>query len=151
MAHPKGFLIDFSSMRLSALAKSQQLIDTFVIDKCIVITGGNRGIGYAFTRAVAQAGADVAILYRSVTDFIIGSMCFLHDLGALKMRRTLLQRSQANSASKSRYGSMFTACMRKLTLFKAYKCDVSDTDLVNQTFETIDKELGPITGVICVC
>jgi NAD(P)-dependent dehydrogenase (short-subunit alcohol dehydrogenase family) len=44
-----------------------------------------------------------------------------------------------------------TAHMYILTLFEAYKCDVSDTDLVNKTFETIDKELGPITGVVCVC
>jgi len=33
--------------------------------KCIVVTGGNRGIGYAFTRAVAAAGASVAVIYRS--------------------------------------------------------------------------------------
>jgi NAD(P)-dependent dehydrogenase (short-subunit alcohol dehydrogenase family) len=35
------------------------------VDKCIIITGGNRGIGYAYSRAVAQAGARVAIIYRS--------------------------------------------------------------------------------------
>ncbi|KAG2136647.1 hypothetical protein DEU56DRAFT_805082 [Suillus clintonianus] len=45
----KGFTIDFS-------------------DKCIIITGGNRGIGYAFSRAVAGAGASVAIIYRSSED-----------------------------------------------------------------------------------
>jgi len=33
-------------------------------DKCIVVTGGNRGIGYAFSHALAQAGAHVAIIYR---------------------------------------------------------------------------------------
>jgi len=37
-------------------------------NKCIVVTGGNRGIGYAFSRAVAQAGARVAIIYRSSKD-----------------------------------------------------------------------------------
>jgi NAD(P)-dependent dehydrogenase (short-subunit alcohol dehydrogenase family) len=37
-------------------------------NKCIVVTGGNRGIGYAFSRAVAQAGARVAIIYRSAKD-----------------------------------------------------------------------------------
>jgi len=31
---------------------------------------------------------------------------------------------------------------------KAYQCDVSDADLVIKTFETIDNELGPITGLI---
>jgi hypothetical protein len=34
------------------------------VDKCIIITGGNRGIGYAYSRAVAQSGARVAIIYR---------------------------------------------------------------------------------------
>jgi NAD(P)-dependent dehydrogenase (short-subunit alcohol dehydrogenase family) len=38
-------------------------------DKCVVVTGGNRGIGYAFTRALAQAGANVAVIYRSVPPF----------------------------------------------------------------------------------
>ncbi|KAL5514632.1 hypothetical protein ACEPAG_1948 [Sanghuangporus baumii] len=36
--------------------------------KCIIVTGGNRGIGYAFSRACAQAGASVAIIYRSSKD-----------------------------------------------------------------------------------
>jgi len=31
----------------------------------VVVTGGNRGIGYAMSQAVANAGANVAILYRS--------------------------------------------------------------------------------------
>jgi len=33
---------------------------------------------------------------------------------------------------------------------QAYKCDVSDTDLVNETLKKINKELGPITGLIAV-
>jgi hypothetical protein len=33
---------------------------------------------------------------------------------------------------------------------QAYKCDVSDTYLVNETFKKINKELGPITGLIAV-
>ncbi|KXN85779.1 NADP-dependent mannitol dehydrogenase [Leucoagaricus sp. SymC.cos] len=37
-------------------------------DSCIIVTGGNRGIGYAFTRAVASAGANVAVIYRSAKD-----------------------------------------------------------------------------------
>jgi len=36
--------------------------------KCIVVTGGNRGIGLAFSKACAQAGASVAIIYRSSKD-----------------------------------------------------------------------------------
>ncbi|TFK52834.1 NADP-dependent mannitol dehydrogenase [Heliocybe sulcata] len=43
----------------------------FVIDfagKCIVVTGGNRGIGLEISRAVAKAGASVAIIYRSSRD-----------------------------------------------------------------------------------
>ncbi|KII91876.1 hypothetical protein PLICRDRAFT_38749 [Plicaturopsis crispa FD-325 SS-3] len=92
----KGFLIDFAG-------------------KCIVVTGGNRGIGLAYSEAVAKAGASVAILYRSSKD--------AEDVAK-------------NIAKK--FG----------TKTKAYKCDVSDADLVTQTFETINKELGPITGLI---
>ncbi|KAG6839656.1 hypothetical protein C0991_000465, partial [Blastosporella zonata] len=36
--------------------------------QCIVITGGNRGIGYAYTRAIAAAGGNVAVIYRSSKD-----------------------------------------------------------------------------------
>ncbi|KAH9947812.1 NADP-dependent mannitol dehydrogenase [Amylocystis lapponica] len=51
MAHAagKGFNIDFSG-------------------KCIIVTGGNRGIGRAISEACAQAGARVAIIYRSSSD-----------------------------------------------------------------------------------
>ncbi|KAH7908552.1 hypothetical protein BJ138DRAFT_1157448 [Hygrophoropsis aurantiaca] len=45
----RGFFFDFSN-------------------KCIIVTGGNRGIGYAYSRAIAQAGARVAIIYRSSKD-----------------------------------------------------------------------------------
>jgi len=84
-------------------------------NKCVVITGGNRGIGYAFSRAVAQAGARVAIIYRSSTD--------------------------ADDVA-SKLGKEFGV------LSKAYKCDVADANLVVNTLEKIDKELGPITGLI---
>jgi len=36
--------------------------------KCIVVTGGNRGIGLAISHQCAQAGAHVAIIYRSSKD-----------------------------------------------------------------------------------
>ncbi|KAJ8701100.1 hypothetical protein PTI98_004061 [Pleurotus ostreatus] len=92
----KGFVINFAK-------------------KCVVVTGGNRGIGYAFTRAVAQAGANVAIIYRSSKD------------------AEAVAEKVANEFSVN---------------VKAYKCDVSDTDLVNKTFQKIDDEIGPITGLI---
>lgn len=38
------------------------------LDKCIIVTGGNRGIGYAYTRAIAQAGGNVAVIYKSAQD-----------------------------------------------------------------------------------
>lgn len=83
--------------------------------KCIVVTGGNRGIGYALSRAVAQAGANVAIIYRSSKD-------------APEVAEKLSKEFNVKS--------------------KAYKCDVSDTDLVNKTLKQIDDELGPISGLI---
>ncbi|ORY29513.1 hypothetical protein BCR39DRAFT_531873 [Naematelia encephala] len=36
--------------------------------KCIVVSGGNRGIGLAISNQCAQAGAHVAIIYKSSTD-----------------------------------------------------------------------------------
>jgi len=36
--------------------------------KCIVVTGGNRGIGWAISQQCAQAGAHVAIIYHSSPD-----------------------------------------------------------------------------------
>jgi len=83
--------------------------------KCIVVTGGNRGIGYAYSRAVAQAGANVAIIYRSSKDA---------------------------EEIASKIGKEFSVKT------KAYKCDVSDTDQVNNTMKQIDSELGPIHGLI---
>jgi len=97
--HPcaaKGFVIDFAS-------------------KCIVVTGGNRGIGLEISRAVAKAGASVAIIYRSSKDA---------DEVAAKIGKEFGVKT------------------------KAYKCDVSDAELVNSTFTTIDDELGPITGLV---
>jgi len=84
-------------------------------DKCIVITGGNRGIGYAFSRAVAQAGARVAIIYRSAKDA---------DEVAAKLSKEFDVK------------------------IKAYQCDVGDADKVVKTFQNIDNELGPISGLI---
>jgi len=43
----------------------------FTIDfkgQTIIVTGGNRGIGYELSRGVATAGANVAIIYRSSKD-----------------------------------------------------------------------------------
>ncbi|KDQ56592.1 hypothetical protein JAAARDRAFT_295818 [Jaapia argillacea MUCL 33604] len=83
--------------------------------KCIVVTGGNRGIGLELSKAVAQAGATVAIIYRSSKD-----------------AEEVAQKIGKDYGVKT----------------KAYQCDVSDTETVNNTFKKIDDELGPITGVI---
>lgn len=36
--------------------------------QCVIVTGGNRGIGFAISNAVAKAGGNVAIIYRSSKD-----------------------------------------------------------------------------------
>jgi sorbose reductase len=46
---------------------------TKVTGKCIVVTGGNRGIGYELSRAVAKAGANVAIIYVCVRPLLVPS------------------------------------------------------------------------------
>ncbi|PPQ65924.1 hypothetical protein CVT24_011257, partial [Panaeolus cyanescens] len=84
-------------------------------DKCIIITGGNRGIGYAFTRAVAKAGGNIAIIYRSSKDA-----------------------EQVAEKVSQEFG----------VKAKAYKCDVSNYNLVEETFAGIDKEMGLVTGLI---
>ncbi|KAF8586945.1 NADP-dependent mannitol dehydrogenase [Ramaria rubella] len=86
-----------------------------LVGKTIVVTGGNRGIGYEFSRAVAKAGASVAIIYRSSKD--------AHEVAA-------------------KIGQEFNVKT------KAYQCDVSNVDIVNKTFKTIDDELGNVQGVI---
>ncbi|KAL0951832.1 hypothetical protein HGRIS_008494 [Hohenbuehelia grisea] len=92
----KGFAIDFAK-------------------KCIVVTGGNRGIGLAFTRAVAQAGANVAVIYRSSSD--------AEDVAAKVAKEFNVK-------------------------VKAFKCDVSDTDVVNETISAIEDQMGPVTGLV---
>jgi NAD(P)-dependent dehydrogenase (short-subunit alcohol dehydrogenase family) len=69
----------------------------------------------ALSRAAAQAGAQVAVIYRSSKDA-----------------------DQVTEALGKEFG----------VKAKAYKCDVSDADLVAKTLETIDNEFGPITGLI---
>ena len=83
--------------------------------KCIIVTGGNRGIGAAFSRACASAGAKVAIIYRSSKD----------------------ADEVAEKISKEYNVPV-----------KAYQCDVSDGDQVIKMFNQIDKEFGPVTGMI---
>ncbi|PPQ69041.1 hypothetical protein CVT26_003750 [Gymnopilus dilepis] len=90
----------------------------FVINfskKCVVVSGGNRGIGLAFTKALAKAGANVAVIYRSSPD--------------------------AEDVTE-KVGKEFGVKA------KAYKCDVSDSKLVDETFRKIHDEFGPITGLI---
>ncbi|KAF8513240.1 NADP-dependent mannitol dehydrogenase [Gautieria morchelliformis] len=86
-----------------------------LVGKTIVVTGGNRGIGYEFSRAVAKAGASVAIIYRASKD------------------------AEAVAAKIGKEYGVKT---------KAYKCDVSNAELVNATFRTIHEELGNVGGVI---
>ncbi|KAF9045196.1 mannitol dehydrogenase from agaricus Bisporus [Panaeolus papilionaceus] len=84
-------------------------------DQCIIVTGGNRGIGYAFTCAVAKAGGNVAIIYRSSKD----------------------AEEVAEKVAKE-FG----------VKAKAYKCDVSNYTLVEETVAKIDKEMGAVSGLI---
>lgn len=92
----KGFVIDFAG-------------------KCIIVTGGNRGIGRAMSESLAAAGARVAIIYRGSKD-------------AVEIAEQIGKDNNVRC--------------------KAYKCDVSDADLVTKTFKEINDELGPVTGLV---
>ncbi|KAG1744852.1 NADP-dependent mannitol dehydrogenase [Suillus lakei] len=90
----------------------------FTIDfsgKCIIVTGGNRGIGLGYSRALANSRARVAIIYKS-------------NPNAPKVADDL----------KKQYG----------VEVRAYKCDVTNAKQAIETFALIDKELGPVTGLV---
>ena len=87
------------------------------VGKCVVVTGGNRGIGLAMSHAAAQAGANVAVIYRGSKD-------------APDVAKDIAKQYGVNA--------------------KAYQCDVSDADAVTSTFSAVDKEIGPITGLVAV-
>ncbi|KAG1778887.1 NADP-dependent mannitol dehydrogenase [Suillus placidus] len=83
--------------------------------KCIIVTGGNRGIGLGYSRALAKAGARVAIIYKSNKD-------------ASKVAEDLRNEFKVD--------------------VRAYKCDVIDPKQTTETFALIDKQMGPVTGLI---
>ncbi|GLB41406.1 putative KR domain containing protein [Lyophyllum shimeji] len=84
-------------------------------NQCIIVTGGNRGIGYAYCREIARAGGNIAMIYRDAND----------------------ADDAANRVAKE-FG----------VKAKAYRCDVTDVDLVNRTFKQVSDEMGPVTGLI---
>src|SRR5690242_17787271 len=47
-----------------------------------VVTGGSRGIGWAISERLAQAGAEVAIVYRKDGDAAAEAVATLRDSGA---------------------------------------------------------------------
>jgi sorbose reductase len=53
-------------MTLQGPPKERNVVDLFRLNgKVAVVTGGTRGIGWAASQAMAEAGADVAIIYTS--------------------------------------------------------------------------------------
>ena len=70
--------------------------------------------GLGISKAAAQAGANVAILYHSHPD------------------------AEKNAAEVAKEFGVKV---------KAYKCDVSDADLVKKTIKQAEQDLGPITGL----
>ncbi|KAG1805454.1 NADP-dependent mannitol dehydrogenase [Suillus subaureus] len=83
--------------------------------KCTIVTGGNRGIGLGYSRALARAGSRVAIVYRSNPD-------------APKVAKELQEQYKVK--------------------VQAYKCDVTNAEQTVETFARIDKDLGPVSGLV---
>ena len=55
--------------------------DKFLLGKSALVTGGSRGIGAAAARALAEAGANVAITYASAADKALKVVAELETLG----------------------------------------------------------------------
>lgn len=70
--------------------------ESFPSGKCIVVTGGNRGIGLAYSEACAQAGAKIAIIYRRVVLFLRNMWSWRYCI--LSGARRMLQKSRRRSA-----------------------------------------------------
>ncbi|KAH7883114.1 NADP-dependent mannitol dehydrogenase [Phlebopus sp. FC_14] len=83
---------------------------------CVIVTGGNRGIGRAFSYTLAKSGVNVAMIYRSSKDAPDVAKKIQDEFKDVKVR--------------------------------AWQCDVSDADHTAKTFEKIDSEMGPVTGLI---
>ncbi|CAG7847440.1 NADP-dependent mannitol dehydrogenase Short=MtDH; AltName: Full=Mannitol 2-dehydrogenase [NADP(+)] [Serendipita indica DSM 11827] len=97
----------------------------FVLDfsgKTIVVTGGNRGTGYELSRAVARAGANVAIIYRATPD------------------------NKSNATNAIDISAMLAQAFGVKAA--AYNCDVADEVAVKSTLRTIEQEVGPIAGLV---
>jgi sorbose reductase len=106
----------------------------FVLDisnRTIVVTGGNRGIGLALSEAVAQAGANVAIVFKCVR-----SLCPLPPYSC--EQRSSKDANEAADKVAKEHG----------VKAKAFQCDVADADAVTKVFEHIDAEMGPIAGLV---
>ena len=84
-------------------------------DKVAVVTGAGRGIGRAIAVKLAQAGAEVAILYR--------------------------KKPEPAAAVKAEIEKAGRRC-------EAYQCDVSDPELVHDTFEKIKEGFSRIDVLV---
>jgi len=40
----------------------QRSFDVIILGNCIIVAGGDQGIGYVFTHAVAKAGGNVTVI-----------------------------------------------------------------------------------------
>src|SRR3954467_1779930 len=60
-----------------------RVLDRFVLDdRVAVVTGGSRGLGFAMTRALNEAGARVAVISRNESEACAAAMeCSEHNRG----------------------------------------------------------------------
>jgi sorbose reductase len=107
---------------------------------CAIHPGGNRGIGFAISEAIAKAGGNVAIIYVSL-------MCAAGHSRILAEYFTYPTPFSQRSAKDAKDVAAKLASDHNVKS-EAWQCDVGDAELVKKTFKDIDEKFGNVHGCV---